>query len=277
MSFLVATQTIQRYTSTAGLSPLLLSLPSSLRSMGALSILFGQVVRGTSAGARVFEYMALHPSIPLRGGATIPANQIEGRVEFNNVKFAYPTRPEQVTALHLLSSLFFSLSLPFLLLSSSPPMKCVVLFCRWCWRTLLWSCLQARSLPCVDCQEQVGGSYDVVWDKLTTSFSSYIPRFSPAASIERLDLRRRHFSSPSSLPGKSTVAALLERFYDPQQGSVLLDGHPLSSLDPSWVRREVAGYIHQEPVLFATSVMENIRYGRPSATDQEVRGQTVQE
>lgn len=71
------------------------------------------------------------------------------------------------------------------------------------------------------------------------------------------------------------MAALLERFYDPQQGSVLLDGHPLSSLDPSWVRREVAGYIHQEPVLFATSVMENIRYGRPSATDQEVRGQTV--
>ena len=72
--------------------------------------------------------------------------------------------------------------------------------------------------------------------------------------------------------GKSTVAALLERFYDPQHGAILLDGHPLSSLDPSWVRGELAGYIHQEPVLFATSVMENIRYGRPSATDQEVRG-----
>ena len=87
--------------------------------------------------------MALHPSIPLRGGTTIPANQIEGRVEFNNVKFAYPTRPEQVTTFHLsflspslslpLSSLLLSLpflllppspslplSLPFLLLSSSP-------------------------------------------------------------------------------------------------------------------------------------------------------------
>jgi len=72
------------------------------------------------------------------------------------------------------------------------------------------------------------------------------------------------------ISGKSTVAALLERFYDPQEGAILLDGHPLSSLDPSWVRGELAGYIHQEPVLFATSVMENIRYGRPSATDEEV-------
>lgn len=116
------------------------------------------------------------------------------------------------------------------------------------------------------------------------NFNSYFPVFSPTVSIEkleyvlriRIDIPFSKFSSlSSSLSGKSTVAALLERFYDPQQGSVLLDGHPLSSLDPSWVRREVAGYIHQEPVLFATSVMENIRYGRPSATDQEVRSQTV--
>ena len=99
--------------------PLSPFLPFSLRSMGALSILFGQVVRGTSAGARVFEYMALHPSIPLRGGATIPANQIEGRVEFKNVKFAYPTRPEQVTTLHLPSCPSSSLPLPSLLFSSN--------------------------------------------------------------------------------------------------------------------------------------------------------------
>lgn len=49
-----------------------------------------------------------------------------------------------------------------------------------------------------------------------------------------------------------------------------LDGHPLPSLDPSWLRGEVLGVISQEPVLFATSVKENIRYGRPSATDEEV-------
>ncbi len=63
---------------------------------------------------------------------------------------------------------------------------------------------------------------------------------------------------------------MLERFYDPERGSVTLDGQPLSHLDPSWLRREVVGFISQEPVLFATSVMENIRYGKPSASDEEV-------
>lgn len=72
------------------------------------------------------------------------------------------------------------------------------------------------------------------------------------------------------LSGKSTVAALLERFYEPQGGAVKLDGYKLTELDPSWLRGEVVGYISQEPVLFGCSVMENIRYGRPSATDLEV-------
>ena len=66
------------------------------------------------------------------------------------------------------------------------------------------------------------------------------------------------------------MAALLERFYDPQVGDILIDGHPLEELDPSWLRENVIGFIKQEPVLFGTSVMENIRYGRPSATDEEV-------
>ena len=70
--------------------------------------------------------------------------------------------------------------------------------------------------------------------------------------------------------GKSTVAALLERFYEPQGGKIYIDQHPLEELDPSWLRGEVIGYINQEPVLFGTSVMENIRYGRPSASDLEV-------
>ena len=70
--------------------------------------------------------------------------------------------------------------------------------------------------------------------------------------------------------GKSTVASLLERFYDPQSGMVVLDSHSLPSLDPSWVRGEVIGFISQEPILFATTVMENIRYGRPSASNEEV-------
>ncbi len=70
--------------------------------------------------------------------------------------------------------------------------------------------------------------------------------------------------------GKSTVAALLERFYDCQEGSVCVDGINVKQLDPRWLRGKAIGYIDQEPVLFATSVMENIRYGRPDAGDEEV-------
>ncbi|CAG9863051.1 unnamed protein product [Phyllotreta striolata] len=71
--------------------------------------------------------------------------------------------------------------------------------------------------------------------------------------------------------GKSTVVALLERFYDINDGSILLDGHDIRSLDPSWLRGSVLGLISQEPVLFGTSIMENIRYGKPEASDEEVK------
>jgi ABC transporter fused permease/ATP-binding protein len=69
--------------------------------------------------------------------------------------------------------------------------------------------------------------------------------------------------------GKSTVASLLSRFYDPERGSIELDGHPYRELDPSWLRRQV-GVVSQEPVLFATTIRDNIRYGRPEATDADV-------
>ncbi|KAG8232429.1 hypothetical protein J437_LFUL012860 [Ladona fulva] len=74
----------------------------------------------------------------------------------------------------------------------------------------------------------------------------------------------------SSGAGKSTVAALLERFYDPEKGNVRIDGIDLKDLDPSWLRGHAIGYIGQEPVLFATSIRENIRYGCPTASDEEV-------
>uniref|UniRef100_A0A131YYF2 Mitochondrial potassium channel ATP-binding subunit n=1 Tax=Rhipicephalus appendiculatus TaxID=34631 RepID=A0A131YYF2_RHIAP len=70
--------------------------------------------------------------------------------------------------------------------------------------------------------------------------------------------------------GKSTIAALLERFYDVTDGSITLDGHDLKELDPDWLRRNVIGFIRQEPLLFATTIKENIRYGKPDATDEEV-------
>ncbi|VDO62311.1 unnamed protein product [Heligmosomoides polygyrus] len=70
--------------------------------------------------------------------------------------------------------------------------------------------------------------------------------------------------------GKSTITSLLERFYEPLAGRVLLDNQDLRSLNLEWLRGQVIGLISQEPVLFATTIEENIRYGKPSATDKEV-------
>jgi ABC transporter fused permease/ATP-binding protein len=69
--------------------------------------------------------------------------------------------------------------------------------------------------------------------------------------------------------GKSTIAALLLRLYDPDDGAVRLDGRDIRELDARWLRERI-GTVAQEPVLFSTSVAANIRYGRPEASDEEV-------
>ncbi|KAF1615309.1 UNVERIFIED_CONTAM: ATP-binding cassette sub-family B member 8, mitochondrial, partial [Eudyptes pachyrhynchus] len=173
MSFLVASQTVQR----SGQGPGVLPPPPP------------QVVRGLSAGARVFELLTLEPSVALRGGGSIPSHSLLGRICFHHVSFSYPTRP----------------------------------------------------------------GYPVLRD-----FSLTLPPCKMVAIV-----------GPSG-GGKSTVAALLERFYEPTQGTITLDGHNISSLDPSWLRGQVIGFISQEPVLFGTTIMENIRFGKPGASDAEV-------
>jgi ATP-binding cassette, subfamily B, bacterial len=70
--------------------------------------------------------------------------------------------------------------------------------------------------------------------------------------------------------GKSTVAGLLARLYDPEDGRVLLDGHDLRNLRLADVRRAVA-LVFEETFLFSESVRENIRVGRPEGSDDEVR------
>src|SRR5262245_51826465 len=70
--------------------------------------------------------------------------------------------------------------------------------------------------------------------------------------------------------GKTTVFQLLLRFYDPQSGSLSFDGVELRDADPADLRAHV-GLVPQEPVIFATSALENIRYGRPEADDAAVR------
>ncbi len=70
--------------------------------------------------------------------------------------------------------------------------------------------------------------------------------------------------------GKSTVFQLLLRFYDPQSGKLLLDGVDIKEADPAEIRKRIA-IVPQNTVLFATTAMENIRYGRPEATDEEIK------
>jgi ATP-binding cassette subfamily B protein len=74
--------------------------------------------------------------------------------------------------------------------------------------------------------------------------------------------------------GKTTVLQLLARFYDAQSGSVRLDGVDIAQADPREVRRRLA-LVPQDPVIFAASVAENVRYGRPEASDTDVRAACV--
>jgi len=64
----------------------------------------------------------------------------------------------------------------------------------------------------------------------------------------------------SSGSGKSTVFALLQRFYDPQKGQLRLDGVPVAKLDPQWLRGQI-GCVMQEPVLFQGTILDNITFG----------------
>jgi subfamily B ATP-binding cassette protein MsbA len=70
--------------------------------------------------------------------------------------------------------------------------------------------------------------------------------------------------------GKSTFVNLVPRFFDPQQGSILIDGHDVRSVRQADLRANIA-LVSQEPVLFNESILENIRLGRPTAMDAEVR------
>src|SRR5262249_47409107 len=69
--------------------------------------------------------------------------------------------------------------------------------------------------------------------------------------------------------GKSTLLSLLLRFYDPQKGRVLIDGEDIREFQYRTLRRQI-GIVPQEPVLFSTSVRDNIAYGRPEATETEI-------
>lgn len=69
--------------------------------------------------------------------------------------------------------------------------------------------------------------------------------------------------------GKSTIIQMIERFYAPADGTILLDGKPIESYQLKELRRCI-GYVSQEPVLFNTTIKENLRFANPEATDEEM-------
>jgi ATP-binding cassette, subfamily B, bacterial len=108
---------------------------------------------------------------------------------------------------------------------------------------------------------------EIVFDRVAFGYDPAVPvihdvslRIAPGETVA--------FVGPTGA-GKSTLAKLIVRFYDPQRGRVLVDGHDVRSFEASDYRSRL-GYVPQEPFLFSGSVRDNIAYGRPQASDDEV-------
>jgi ATP-binding cassette subfamily B protein len=102
----------------------------------------------------------------------------------------------------------------------------------------------------------------------------HYPSRPAAAALERFSLEVSPGEAVAlvgpSGAGKTTVFQLLLRFYDPTSGRVAIDGVDARTVDPRELRRRIA-VVTQDPVIFANSVLENVRYGRPEADDEAVR------
>ncbi|KAK4300115.1 hypothetical protein Pmani_027666 [Petrolisthes manimaculis] len=152
---------------------------------------YSELNKGLGASVRLFQLIDRRPRIPNHGGLQLPLDTLKGDIEFRNITFSYPSRPE--------ATIFKDLSLSV-----------------------------------------------------------------PAGSVVGV--------AGSSGCGKSTLAWLLLRLYDPQAGQVTLDGTPINTLDPTWLRSIIA-CVSQEPVLFSNTVRENLLYGAPDpsrVTDEQL-------
>jgi len=149
-------------------------------SLIGLSSFYSELMKGVGASKRIFTLLDSPAQIESIKPTAKKIEHLEGLVEFKNVGFSYPTRPD----LAIFTDLSFTV--------------------------------------------QPGSNVAIVG----------------------------HSGS-----GKSSIAQLLLRFYDPSNGSVCIDGMELRDLDLSWWRRECVGIVSQEPVLFAGTIFENIQYG----------------
>jgi ABC-type multidrug transport system fused ATPase/permease subunit len=141
-----------------------------------------------------------------------------------------------------------------------------------------------RIFEVMDCQEIVHERADarplgrargeVVFENVSFSYEAN-DKLSCPRTILRAVSFRAHPGQITAIvgatgAGKTSLVSLLSRFYDPQEGSVLVDGHDIRTLSLKSLRENVA-LVLQEPYLFPMSVADNIGFGRPSATREEIR------
>nr|XP_046238427.1 bile salt export pump-like isoform X1 [Scatophagus argus] len=128
--------------------------------------------------------------------------------------------------------------------------------------------------PEIDCLSEAGYKLDrVKGDIEFHNVTFYYPSRPEVKILDQLSVAVKSgettaFVGPSGA-GKSTAIQLIQRFYDPKEGMVTLDGHDIRGLNIQWLR-SLIGIVEQEPVLFATTIAENIRYGRPGVSMEDI-------
>ncbi|KAI9196870.1 hypothetical protein LWI28_027690 [Acer negundo] len=158
-------------------------------SLGQTSPCVNAFAAGKAAAYKMFETIKRKPKIDPYDYSGMTLENFEGEIEFKDVHFRYPARPDV---------------------------------------------------------------------QIFSGFSLHVPNGLTAALVGQ------------SGSGKSTVISLLERFYDPHSGEVLMDGVNIKNLQLRWLRHNI-GLVGQEPILFVASMKENIAYGKENATDDEIR------
>lgn len=122
-------------------------------------------------------------------------------------------------------------------------------------------------------------NYGIRGDIKFESVSFHYPARKDVTVLKNLNLKIKagHTTAivGSSGCGKSTCLQLLQRFYDPCLGTISIDGNDIKKFNLSWLRSQIA-VVGQEPILFATTIAENIGYGKPGATFKEIENAAKQ-
>ena len=157
-------------------------------AFGALTEVYGELLRGAGAASRLNELLNAKPTIAPPAKPQVLPVPPRGGLSFRNVTFRYPTRPE------------------------------------------------------------------------TAALKDFTLEVEPGETVAIV--------GPSGA-GKSTIFQLAERFYDPQAGTIRLDGIPLTKADPADIRDRIA-FVPQDGVLFSASARDNLRYGKWDASEEEI-------